>query len=81
MQPDGAPLLTYSIVTRDAIRVPADTHPRMPLLVAPEMQDQWLHPGVEGDAELVGQVMVASEDLSHNVELSLPPAPTATALF
>lgn len=81
VQPDGTALPTYSIVTREAVGVPANTHPRMPLLIAPEMQDQWLHPGVDGDAELIRGVLAASEDLSRHIELATPPEPSAATLL
>lgn len=72
MLPDGTSLLTYSIVTRPAVGTAAETHPRMPLIVAPELHDQWLHPGVEGNDDLVHEVLAASGDLSQSVELAAP---------
>ncbi|GFZ83233.1 DUF159 family protein [Nesterenkonia alkaliphila] len=67
-QPDGSDLLTYSIVTREAIGVAARTHPRMPLIVPRELQGHWLHPGVPGDSQLIADVLAASDELSAQVE-------------
>lgn len=60
----GEPLLTYSMVTRDAVGEAKGTHPRMPLVLPPEMHDEWLDPERPGDAELVGEIQHASEEIS-----------------
>lgn len=67
---DGGPALSYSMVTRlgigEASTVIAkhSKQPRMPLIIPPEIYDEWLDPEVPGDAELVSRAQLASEELS-----------------
>lgn len=65
VQREGEVLDTYSIVTREAVGPVASVHHRMPLLVPRELHDAWLDPEREGDAELIGTVVAASEELSR----------------
>lgn len=70
VHPDGATLLTYSLVTRAAVGPAADVHPRMPLIVPRDLHNDWLHPGVRGDDDLITKVVAASDTLSRSVEIA-----------
>ncbi len=72
---DGGDLLTYSLVTRDAVAEAARVHPRMPLILPRELHDDWLDPDREGDAELIAEMVAASDELSDAIH----PAPTRKA--
>lgn len=60
----GAELVTYSMVTRDAVGKAAETWPRMPLVLPRELHDEWLDPDRPGDADLVAQIQHASAEIS-----------------
>lgn len=79
-QPDGSELLTYSIVTREAVGPAASVHPRMPLIVPRELEAEWLYPGIPGDGGFIADVVAASDEVSHAVEIADPPQATATLL-
>ncbi|WP_449281265.1 SOS response-associated peptidase family protein [Leucobacter sp.] len=66
-QDDGTELVTYSMVTRDAPEgsEAAEYWPRMPLVLPRDEHDEWLDPARPGDDELVAQVRLASEEISH----------------
>ena len=66
-QPGGV-LMSYSLVTRDAVGAAAGTHPRMPLLLARELHDEWLDPERPGDARLIEEAVRGSERLALEVE-------------
>ncbi|MDK4292927.1 SOS response-associated peptidase family protein, partial [Corynebacterium propinquum] len=68
-QPDGD-LLSYALVTRDAVAEAATVHPRMPLLLPEELHDDWLDPNVDGDDELLAEALAASESLSQQVRIA-----------
>lgn len=63
-QSDGTPLMSYALVTRDAVGAAADTHPRMPLLLPRGLHDAWLDPERSGDAALIAAAVAESETLS-----------------
>jgi putative SOS response-associated peptidase YedK len=42
-QPDGSPLESCTILTTSANPVVADLHERMPVILPPELYDEWLH--------------------------------------
>ncbi|QYM76449.1 SOS response-associated peptidase family protein [Leucobacter luti] len=66
--PDGSTMLSYAMVTRDAVGAGASAvHPRMPLILARESHAEWLDPQRAGDAELVATVVIASEPLARTV--------------
>lgn len=67
-QPDGSVLLTYSLVTREAVGVAGGIHPRMPLILPQETHEDWLDPANVGDADLIGEMVAASDELSHSVK-------------
>ncbi|OLT55248.1 hypothetical protein BJF89_15955 [Corynebacterium sp. CNJ-954] len=59
--------LTYALVTRDAVAQPATVHPRMPLVLPPELHDDWLDPELVGDGELLAEALSASEEMSRSM--------------
>ncbi|WP_025132624.1 SOS response-associated peptidase family protein [Leucobacter sp. PH1c] len=63
-QPAAPPLLSYALVTRAAIGPAAETHPRMPLILARETHDAWLDPGRRADAAFVADVVAASDAIA-----------------
>lgn len=71
-QPEGD-LLSYALVTRDAVAEAATVHPRMPLLLPEELHDDWLDPQLEGDEELLAEALAASESLSQQVRIADAP--------
>lgn len=64
---DGTELTTYSMVTRDAVGEAANFWHRMPLVLPREMHDEWLNPARVGDAKLVAEAQLASEELSRTL--------------
>lgn len=62
---DGSELVTYSLVTRDAVAEARSVHPRMPLILPEDMHDTWLDPQRPGDEDLVFAAVDASEALSE----------------
>lgn len=60
-------MLTYALVTRDAVEQAATVHPRMPLVLPRELHDDWLDPSLAGDGELLAEVIMASEELSREM--------------
>lgn len=68
---DDGDLLTYSLVTREAVADAARVHSRMPLILPRELHDDWLDPDREGDNELIAAMVAASDEISHAIH----PAP------
>ncbi|MGN0094858.1 MAG: SOS response-associated peptidase family protein [Corynebacterium sp.] len=66
---DDEPMLTYALVTRDAVAQAATVHPRMPLVLPRELHDDWLDPTLPGDGELLAEALSASEELSRSMEI------------
>ncbi|MGC3908784.1 SOS response-associated peptidase family protein [Corynebacterium propinquum] len=66
-------LLSYALVTRDAVAEAATVHPRMPLLLPEELHDDWLDPNLHGDEELLAEALAASEHLSQQVRITDAP--------
>ncbi|MEV8338823.1 SOS response-associated peptidase family protein [Leucobacter sp. NPDC077196] len=62
---DGSELISYSMVTRDAVGEAAEVWPRMPLVLPREMHDEWLDPERAGDAALVAEAQHASDGISR----------------
>lgn len=60
-------LLTYALVTRDAVADAASVHPRMPLVLPGELHDDWLDPELVGDGDLLAEALSASEELSRSM--------------
>jgi putative SOS response-associated peptidase YedK len=67
---DGEWMVSYAIVTRPAAPRLASIHDRMPLLLAPELYDDWLDPTRVGDQELLDEALAASEPLAERVTVS-----------
>ena len=61
--PDGSPVTSYSLVTRDAVGEAASVHDRMPLVLPRDLHDEWLSPERPGDASLVTRALAQSEAL------------------
>lgn len=68
-RPDDTWMVSYAIVTRPAAPNVADIHDRMPLIVRPELYDEWLDPTRIGDQSLVDEVLAASDDPSRRLEV------------
>ena len=64
-EPDGNELVTYSLVTRDAVGEAAEVHDRMPLVLPPEQHDAWL------DNTRIGDQRLAEAAVSWSGEISL----------
>lgn len=60
-------LLTYALVTRDAVAAAATVHPRMPLVLPSELHDDWLDPELAGDGDLLAEALSASEQLCRSM--------------
>ncbi|WP_298228894.1 SOS response-associated peptidase family protein [Gryllotalpicola sp.] len=66
-QRDG--LLTYSMVTRDAIGQAKTANNRMPLILPESMHETWLDPEQVGDEGLRDAAVAASEEVSAAVAI------------
>lgn len=66
---DDAEMLTYALVTRDAVAQAATVHPRMPLVLPRELHDDWLDPTLVGDGDLLAEAVSASDELSRSMEI------------
>lgn len=64
---DGSDLVTYSMVTRQAVADAARVNDRMPLILPIDFHDTWLDPQRQGDAGLVAEAQLASDELSYTV--------------
>ncbi|MGP5622923.1 SOS response-associated peptidase family protein [Candidatus Corynebacterium faecigallinarum] len=62
-------ILTYALVTRDAVAQAATVHPRMPLVLPRELHDDWLDLSLRGDGDLLAEALSASESLSRSMEI------------
>jgi putative SOS response-associated peptidase YedK len=76
-QTDPGDMLTYALVTRDAVDEAATVHPRMPLILPRELHDDWLDPTIPGDGDLLAEALSASEELSRSVRIVQPGSPDA----
>lgn len=61
----GNELLTYSMVTREAVGEAAFTWNRMPLILPADLHDEWLDPERPGDDDLVVAVQLGSDEISR----------------
>lgn len=66
----GEELVTYSMVTRNAVGAAADTWDRMPLVLPREMHDEWLSPARKGEQSLVAEAQFASQGISEALRAS-----------
>lgn len=62
-------MLTYALVTRDAVAAAATVHPRMPLVLPTELHDDWLDPTLAGDGDLLAEALAASEAMSRELQI------------
>lgn len=62
-------MLTYALVTRDAVEQAATVHPRMPLVLPTELHDDWLDPNLAGDSDLLAEALSASEEMSRELQI------------
>ncbi|MCI1984558.1 MAG: SOS response-associated peptidase [Bifidobacteriaceae bacterium] len=60
--------LTATIITRDSEGAPAEIHPRMPVIVADSLVDEWLDPHVDGET-VIPRVLTASSKESAKLEI------------
>ncbi|MCJ7858954.1 SOS response-associated peptidase family protein [Corynebacterium kalidii] len=60
-------MLTYALVTRDAVEAAATVHPRMPLVLPAKLHDDWLDTELTGDGDLLAEALTASEELSRSM--------------
>lgn len=70
-QDGGGTLLSYSMVTRDAVGEAATAHPRMPLVLPVAIHDEWLDRARPGDAGLVARAVAASQALSEEMRIRI----------
>ncbi len=71
---NGDDLVTYSMVTRDAVGEAGTVHPRMPLIVPRQLHDEWLDPARPGDEDLIARMVAESDDVSHAARIAAGPA-------
>lgn len=71
-QAEDGDMLTYALVTRDAVDEAATVHPRMPLILPRDLHDDWLNPDIPGDGDLLAEALSASEELSRSVRIVQP---------
>lgn len=64
---DGSELISYSMVTREAVGEAAEVWGRMPLVLPRDMHDEWLDPQRPGDPSLVAEVQHASDEISREL--------------
>ncbi|WP_449280767.1 SOS response-associated peptidase family protein [Leucobacter sp.] len=65
-QPGGL-LMSYSMVTRDAVARATEAHPRMPMLLPRDFHGTWLDPERPGDAALLAAAIGASTEICAEV--------------
>jgi putative SOS response-associated peptidase YedK len=67
---DGEWMVSYAIVTQPAVARITDIHDRMPLILPPELWDEWLDPSRVGDQELLDEVVTIARAISERVTVS-----------
>lgn len=63
---DGTEYLCYSLVMRPALDHISHAHDRMPLLIAPELTDEWIHSDAAG-TDLLATMLAASDDVGAGI--------------
>jgi putative SOS response-associated peptidase YedK len=63
-------LVSYAIVTQPASPHIADIHDRMPLILPPELYDEWLDPARTGDQPLLDEVVAAARPLGERLAIT-----------
>ena len=61
-------LLSTSILTRDSTGELATLHDRMPVLLTPELLDEWLDPHTEGEEDLLAEIAHGAVEMAQRVE-------------
>ena len=70
-QPEASPsrwLLSTSILTQAATGALACIHDRMPVLLSPELLDEWLDPHTEGDDDLLAEIAHGGAEMAERAE-------------
>lgn len=67
---DDGWMVSYAIVTQPASPHIAPIHDRMPLILAPELYDEWLDPTRTGDQELLDEVVASSRPLGERLDVA-----------
>ncbi|QCR19475.1 hypothetical protein C1N71_08585 [Agrococcus sp. SGAir0287] len=67
--PEGAWVLSSTILTAEATGRLAPLHDRMPVVLAPELWDTWLDAETEGDQDLVDAVVAAAAEQVESLTL------------
>jgi len=67
---EGEWMLSYAIVTQPASAHIAPIHDRMPLILSPELYDEWLDPTRAGDQGLLDEALATSRLLGERLEVS-----------
>ncbi|QHC66994.1 SOS response-associated peptidase [Rathayibacter sp. VKM Ac-2759] len=66
----GAPwLLSATILTRPSAGTVADVHERMPVLLQPELIEDWLDPNAEGDGSLLRAASDGAGELAEELDV------------
>ena len=78
---DGAPMVSYSIVTRDAVGEALTANDRMPLILPKSMHDEWLAPDRLGDHELVEAAVSSADEISETVAIQGTQGTMQASLF
>jgi len=63
-------MVSYAIVTQPASPHIAGIHDRMPLIVAPELYDEWLDPTRPGDQQLLDETVALSRPLAEELAIT-----------
>jgi putative SOS response-associated peptidase YedK len=61
-------LLSASVLTRESVGELATLHDRMPVLLSPELIDEWLDPHTEGSEDLLQEVSEGSAEVAQRVQ-------------
>ncbi|WP_082487721.1 SOS response-associated peptidase family protein [Leifsonia sp. Root112D2] len=78
---DGAPMISYSMVTRDAVGEALTANDRMPLILPKSMHDEWLNPDRVGDDELVEAAVSSADEISEMVAIQGSKGTMQASLF
>jgi putative SOS response-associated peptidase YedK len=67
---EGEWMVSYAIVTQPASPHIAAIHDRMPLILPPDLYDEWLDPTRAGDQELLDEAVAAGRPLGEKLQIS-----------
>ncbi|SMH35508.1 Putative SOS response-associated peptidase YedK [Rathayibacter oskolensis] len=68
-EPGSLWLLSASILTRPSAGAVTDVHERMPVLLAPELIEDWLDPNAEADGSLLRAAADGAAELAEELEV------------